>query len=55
MVAGIDTDGPSAPYDWFLGMDPRIKQRAFKFFNSGPNPIQVTVNLTCFNDRTTKA
>lgn len=55
MIAGVDTDGASAPYDWFLGMDPRIKQRAFRFFNSGPAPIDVYTGLTCFNDRTTKA
>jgi hypothetical protein len=55
MVAGIDTTGPFALQDWFLGMDPRIKQRAFKFFNSGVTPMQVWVGLTCFNDRTTKA
>jgi hypothetical protein len=36
-------------------MDPRIKQRALRFFNSGATPMQVWAGLTCFNDRTTKA
>jgi hypothetical protein len=55
MVGGIDTSGAYVAQDWFLGMDPRIKQRAFKFFNSGATPMQVWAGLTCFNDRTTKA
>jgi hypothetical protein len=55
MVAGIDTTGPDAPFDWFLGMDPRIKQRAFRFLNTGPAPIHVWTGLTCFDDRTSKA
>jgi len=55
MIGGIDTDGSYVHQDWFLGMDPRIKQRAYKFFNSGASPMQVWVGLTCFNDRTTKA
>jgi len=55
MIGGIDTEGAYVHQDWFLGMDPRIKQRAFKFFNSGAVSMQVWTGLTCFNDRTTKA
>jgi hypothetical protein len=39
---------------YFLGMDPRPKIRAFKFYNSDPfNPVNVTVGALCFQDRTT--
>jgi hypothetical protein len=52
MVHAFDTDGPSAPYEYFLGMDPRIKTRAYRFQNAGPIPINVWTGVLCFNDRT---
>ena len=40
---------------YFLGMDPRIKTRAFKFANRGHSgsPVAVPVYLVCFKDKTT--
>lgn len=44
--------GPS--YDvYFLGMDPRPKIRAFKFWNSAPGNHLVPIGAVCFQDRTT--
>jgi len=55
LVGHFDTFPWFAEQDWFLGMDPRIKQRAFSFLNAGGGPMQVWTGVTCFNDRTTKA
>lgn len=38
---------------YYLGMDPRIKSRAFKFVNVGFSDHQVDLKLSCFKDRTT--
>lgn len=38
---------------YFLGMDPRIKTRAFKFVNLDNVAKDVTVAVVCFKDRTT--
>ena len=54
MVHGFDTTPSYAQYLWFFGMDPRIKARAYKFYNADPsNPIKVWTGLTCFKDKTT--
>ena len=37
---------------YFLGMDPRIKSRAFKFVNIGLADHMVDLKLSCFKDRT---
>lgn len=55
LVGQFDTYPWFAQQDWFLGMDPRIKQRAFSFLNAGGGAMQVWTGVTCFNDRTTKA
>jgi hypothetical protein len=54
LVGAFDTFPWFAEQDWFLGMDPRIKTRAYKFFNSGASPMLVWTGLTCFKDRTSK-
>jgi hypothetical protein len=38
---------------YYLGMDPRIKARAFKFVNIGPADHVLDLKLSCFKDRTT--
>lgn len=54
LVHAFDTFPAYAPSLWFFGMDPRIKTRAYRFFNSDPiNAIGVWTGLTCFKDRTT--
>jgi hypothetical protein len=54
LIHGFDTSMASAPYLWFFGMDPRIKTRAYRFYNADPvNPVGVWTGLTCFKDRTT--
>jgi hypothetical protein len=53
MVHGFDVDPSDAPYEYFLGMDPRIKTRAYRFYNDGPADIKVWTGLTCFKDKTT--
>jgi len=44
-----------APFDeiWFWGMDPRIKQRAFKFSNTGGAPLNVRTGILCLEYQTT--
>jgi hypothetical protein len=47
---------PAAPIHmalYFLGMDPRIKTRAFSFLNLDNTSHNVTVATVCFKDRTT--
>jgi hypothetical protein len=53
LIHAIDTDGPSAPFLYWHGMDPRIKARAYRFENTSGGPINVWTGLICFNDRTT--
>ena len=55
LVGQFDAFPWFAEQDWFLGMDPRIKQRAFSFLNTGGGPMQVWTGAMCFNDRTTRA
>ena len=50
MVGMWDIDDPEL---YFLGMDPRIKHRAFKFVNPSNNDHTVELGLSCFKDRTT--
>lgn len=38
---------------YFLGMDPRIKTRAFSFLNLDEDPATVDTAVVCFKDRTT--
>ena len=53
LVHAFDTTPPFAVNLWFFGMDPRIKTRAYRFYNADPlNPIGVWTGLTCFKDRT---
>ena len=53
MVHGFDTTPAYAPYLYFWGMDPRIKARAYQFFNHDySNPIGIWTGLVCFKDRT---
>lgn len=44
---------PAHMWIYFLGMDPRIKTRAFKFLNTDEIPGVVTTAVVCFKDRTT--
>jgi hypothetical protein len=37
---------------WFLGMDPRIKSRAYKILNTSTLAQDAQFGLMCFNDRT---
>jgi hypothetical protein len=59
MLGGWDiTEGyvgaaPAHMATYFLGMDPRIKTRAFKFVNLDTSAKDVTVATVCFKDRTT--
>lgn len=53
MLHAFDTSALDAPYEHFLGMDPRIKTRAYRFFDLGGAPIGVWTGMTCFKDRTT--
>jgi hypothetical protein len=53
MVHGFDTTPGYAQFLYFWGMDPRIKARAYLFFNHDyNNPIGVWTGLTCFKDKT---
>jgi len=52
MVHGFDTTPYYAKHLWFFGMDPRIKTRAYKFWNDDSSPIKVWTGLTCFKDKT---
>lgn len=48
--------GPHYPHHmwtYFLGMDPRIKTRAFSFLNTDEISGTVTTAVVCFKDRTT--
>lgn len=39
-------------HNWFIGMEPRPKLRAFTFMNKDPNPAQVKYGTLCINART---
>lgn len=53
MVGGFWFGHSSEQYLWWLGMDPRPKERAYRFLNLDPlNAHQVDLSLLCFNDRT---
>jgi hypothetical protein len=51
VVTGWHLADPS--YTWFLGMDPRLKSRAFRVFNSDVGDHDVALTALCFNYRTT--
>jgi len=51
MVAGWTLRDPD--YLWFQGMDPRLKSRAYRFFNSDTVSHFVDLKALCFNYRTT--
>jgi hypothetical protein len=58
LVGGWDLRYESPPatfsnYLWYLGMDPRIKTRAFKIANPTATPYNATGWLVCFKDKTT--
>jgi hypothetical protein len=50
-VAGWFLQDPD--YTWFLGMDPRLKSRAYRVFNSDAISHDVDFTALCFNYRTT--
>jgi hypothetical protein len=50
MVGAWDSSDNSL---YYLGMDPRIKARAFKFVNTDTADHTVDLRLSCFKDRTT--
>lgn len=50
LVGGFDATADPALY--FMGMDPRIKSRTFRFLNYSVANQAVTTMLICFNDRT---
>ena len=58
LVSGfaIDLTGPGlndpATTQWYLGMDPRLKTRAFTVLNSGTDQESVDTRTLCLNDRT---
>jgi hypothetical protein len=52
-VAGFTIAPADWDYVWYLGMDPRPKQRAFRFVNSDALVHPVTVKALCINYRTT--
>lgn len=52
LVGGFDTTSSWAKHLWFFGMDPRLKTRAYRFYNDDSGPIKVWTGLTCFKDRT---
>lgn len=55
-AAGVPYSLPNPGYGylWFLGMDPRIKTRAFRFINAHlVNDYRADLYLVCFKDRTT--
>lgn len=51
VVAGWELAAPD--FTWFLGMDPRIKSRAYRAFNSDSSAQNVNLTALCFNYRTT--
>jgi hypothetical protein len=53
VVAGFTIDPANRPYIWYLGMDPRIKQRAYRFLNTDSVVHPVTLKAACLNYRTT--
>lgn len=55
LVGGWDVfNVPGHNFLWYLGMDPRIKTRAFRFINAHTtNDYKAHVYLLCFKDRTT--
>lgn len=53
IVAGFRIDPLDYAHVWFLGMDPRIKSRAFRFLNDDTVTHPVTFNGICLNYRTT--
>ena len=55
MVGGWDV-GPGSPgygFLWYLGMDPRIKSRAYRFINTHNADLRANLYLVCFKDKTT--
>lgn len=54
LVGAFDTFPWFAEQDWFLGMDPRIKTRAYRFHNAGAAPMLVWTGAVCLKDRTSK-
>ena len=55
MVHSFDLDPAQLGQDlWFLGMDPRIKSRAYKIENKNANSRNAQLGLMCFEDRTNK-
>ncbi len=52
MVAGFSVTDPS--HVWYLGMDPRPKQRAFKYWWDGAGFNDVYHTLLCVRARTSK-
>ena len=56
MVGGWDHGFGSPGYGklWYMGMDPRIKSRSFKWINIDPvNDYRANLYLVCFKDKTT--
>lgn len=51
VVAGWKLVDPD--FTWFLGMDPRLKSRAYRVFNSDSVSHDVALTALCFNYRTT--
>jgi hypothetical protein len=43
----------AAHHVWWVGMDPRIRDRAYRFSNAAAWATQAVVGLLCVNDRTT--
>ena len=55
MVHSFDLDPLQAgQYLWFLGMDPRIKSRAYRIQNKDAAVRPAQLGLMCFEDRTNK-
>jgi hypothetical protein len=55
MVHSFDLDPGNADtfhWLWFMGMDPRIKSRAYKLLNRDTVVQNAELGLMCFNDRT---
>jgi hypothetical protein len=51
MVAGWWLTDPTTTY--FMGMDPRLKSRAFRFLNASGASQTAELAALCFNYRTT--
>ena len=54
LVGAYDTFPWFAEQLKFLGMDPRIKTRAYRFANTGATDMLVWVGAVCLRDKTTK-